>query len=95
MATAYTMLDDKLIRDPAVDTTLDTTRYTTLEDTQRYWVGFRAGTQAVYLIAFGYFEDRRDYIVCNSPGELLQALKLVRTAFPAKNSRTKSPRKKK
>ena len=84
MSLSYSMLDDKLIRDFAVETTLDTSRYQTLEDTQRYWVGFRAGTQAVYLISFGYFEDNRDYIVCNSPGELLQALKLVRTAFPGK-----------
>ncbi len=68
--------------------TIDASEYQVMEDTKRYGVSEHAsGTK--WLIDFGYRQDARFTVICDSAAELLYALALVRTAFPA----TRSPRK--
>ena len=68
--------------------TIDAAEYQVMEDTKRYSVSEHASGNK-WLIDFGYRQDARYTIICETAAELLYALGFVRTAFPA----TRSPRK--
>lgn len=84
----YFKVEDNQLKPVQRSVIINVDGYRVMEDTKRYSVSEHVGGQK-WLIAFGYKEDARFTIICENAAELLYALGLVRTAFPA----TRSPRK--
>ena len=66
---------------------IDLAQYAVIECRRRFVV-LQNKSGDKFLIHVGYRDNQRSTIVCDNMGELITALALVRTAFPAKVKKT-------